>query len=309
MSIVSGDVGSYVSPGYNPTRTVADLVQQTQRHLYGTGKRVVNRLDGDLAANAGTLTVLYNAGGMIEGSNLAIDDEILHVWTVSGKVATVQRGWLGSTAAQHSDGAIVEVNPRFSRFAIKESLKEEILSWGPEIFGVGQVTISALPSVRGYDLAGVTQFRHVLDVTRDAFYSDTSNSLPRVSWVPKTSAEFASGYGIVLASFPATSVDLFVTYARGYDVEVFEDNTLLVTIGLAEEQFDIPAYGAAWRLMSVDESNRSDAYAEGLSKSDERVPPGYRLQTGAQFKRMRDERLAAEQSRLRWKYPLRVTGV
>lgn len=63
----------------------------------------------DAAISTPTAAKINISGGVAAGMMLLIDDEALHVSAVSGTVATVQRGALGTTAALHSGGAAVWV--------------------------------------------------------------------------------------------------------------------------------------------------------------------------------------------------------
>ena len=60
------------------------------------------------AAVSDTTGTKINTGGAAEvGWMLLVDSEAMHVSAVSGTIATVQRGALGTTAATHSNGATV----------------------------------------------------------------------------------------------------------------------------------------------------------------------------------------------------------
>ena len=60
------------------------------------------------AAISTTTATRIDVGGTAEvGMMLLVDDEAMHVSAVSGAIATVQRGALGTTAATHSSGASV----------------------------------------------------------------------------------------------------------------------------------------------------------------------------------------------------------
>lgn len=65
-----------------------------------------------------------------KGAVLEIDDELLYVVTdPSGYTTEVRRGFRNTTAATHTDEAIVRVNPRFSQANIKEAINVILGNW------------------------------------------------------------------------------------------------------------------------------------------------------------------------------------
>lgn len=288
--------------------TVATEIEKVRRRLLGARKSEVNYLMADVAIGATTITLEDTTvgTGLTRGVYLGVGLELMLVRSVAGQVATVRRGYLGTTAAAHLAGATVEIAPRFPRADILDSLKDEIISWGPDLFYVpAPLAVTGSTSVRGYNL-NLGTFYDVLQVRRSPSTGDTSGSWPKVNtaWHVDRSADtasFPSGVALHLGAYVCSN--LKVVYSKPFVVSTFTEATdLVATCKLDESYLDILRYGAMWRLMSGTEATRTDTFAQGEPRSAEEVPPGHRINTASGFKKLRDQRMAEEKMRLarRW---------
>lgn len=291
--------------------TVSDLVEETRRHLGGRSGEL-NRLASNVTVGHTSLTFEFDLGGIVEGSMIAVNDEVFYVWSVNQSTRTiiVQRAMMGSTVATHSTGDIVEVAPRFSRFAIKRALQQEIRSWSPRLFTVTAVDVAFLANRRTADLAGVTSIQFPIDCR---LQPDTGNIAEnwkriRVDVIPSLpTSEFASGYALQLATAFTSAQTVRFVYAKPITADTFNDWTQPVTdLGLLASMLDIPPVGAAWRLLSMREAVRTDTRAQGEPRMAEEVPPGHAASAASGFKRLRDIRIQEEIEALRTLYP--ITG-
>lgn len=287
---------------------VSSLVESTRRHLLGQHRPQMNRLDSAISTvGQSTVTFEFDAEGITKGSIISIDDELMYVWSRDKGTlqAVVQRGVLGTTAATHAVGALVEVNPRFPTSVIRDELQREIRSWHPRLFAVVTKELTVEIAKRAVDLDSVPgDFFHVLDILRQP--RALSDSWVRVRGRAAhnlNTADFPSGSALFLDDPVEASTRIRVTYARPFDLSAFDDNTDLVADVLLEPAyFDIATYGAAWRLVSTREIKRTDSDAQGEPRDAQEVPPGHILQTARQLKALRDERIAEEHRLLvhRW---------
>lgn len=283
------------------TTTVSSLIETTRRHLYGMQQGSFNFLTSTIDDNDTTFTFDLPAGGIVAGSIVGIDDEILFVKSVTGQVATVARGWDGTTAASHTAAAIIEVSPRFPRFAIKQALKDEIASWPRSLYKQSTIEIAGNTTSRAYNLTSLGSFHDVLDVWRDP-YSGSTAPVPIVGWRLQRDAEtddYASGKALILPAELAEAVALRVTYSAPFTVSTFADATdVEATCGLAFSMTDIPPYGAAWRLLAPREIKRTFTESQPEPRTSEEVPAGAALRTAAGMKALRDQRIVEEADRL-----------
>jgi hypothetical protein len=138
--------------------TAADWIEETKQHLLSGDRENLNRLGVAISStSATTFTYEFSQGGIVEGAVVEVDLEQMYVWSVNTgtKVATVQRGYNGTTAATHLIGALVRVNPRFTNFGILRALNQELVDLSSPAVGMYRVTaeeVSVSPGTVGYNL-------------------------------------------------------------------------------------------------------------------------------------------------------------
>ena len=305
---------------YETNTTVGALVDATLEHLLGAAREEMNRVTNPVGTTDTTITFDFPLAGATRGTYLGIDDEVVYVWaspaTPGIQNVTVQRAMKGTTATSHAAGALAKVNPEFTRAEIRGALKDEIRSWGPQVFSVTSEEIAAKDGVRGYDLGAITPFYFVLEVRHSPNVSmgQTSNVVwPTVNFEVIRSApasDFPSGSGLVIRdnvsvmSFPVT---FHVIYGKPFDVDdAFDDTTdLLTNVGMDISDLDIAPYGAAWRKAAFREMRRTFAQAQGQPSDLQNDPPLYSMRMADELKKIRDSRLGDAEWRLRSQYPLR----
>ena len=247
-----------------------------------------------------TITFEFAVEGVSPGSIIAINDELMYVWSRSkGSLqAVVQRGVLGTEPAlSHAVGSLIEVNPRFPQASIRDELLREIRSWHPRLYAVVTKELTVEVHKRAVDLDTVpTDFFHVLEILRepramrDSWYRVRGRAEHNLNTV-----DFPSGSALFLDDPVEKGTRLRFTYARPFDLTEFGDDTdLEADVGLSAAHFDIAVYGATWRLVSTREVKRTDTDAQGEPRDAQEVPPGHILQTARQLKALRDERIAEE---------------
>jgi hypothetical protein len=278
--------------------TVADLVQDTHRELYGTYRPEYARL-GSAVDDSQTSLALTTSVPVTESTLLSIDSELILVWGTSGTTYEVQRAMLGTEAAAHDGDTLVEVNPRFPSFAIRDALQKEILSWEPRVFRVDTTTASIVSGDRAVEMSGNGDIIDVLKVTRSARTGQDSKFELGFRYERELDA-------LYLDSCLNEAADLNITFSLPIDVSTFELDTVLEDdCGMSPTQFDIATLGAAWRLVISREIKRNFMEAQGEPRSSQEVPPGAIANSGRVMKALRDERLREEMQRLRTRYPFR----
>lgn len=286
--------------------TAADLVQETRGHLLSGGRNELNRLDGAITNVASTLTLEFPLGGIQRGAVLSIDLELVYVWSVAGLVATVKRGYLGSTPAAHSDEAIVEVNPAVSDFQIFRALNAEIDAYSSPVHGLYRIATLDLTynaARNGYDLTGVTNLIDILTVEAKDVMPGDRMRINRYRLIRnQDTADFTSGYALYLYDTVMPGKTIEVAYKAPF-VALSALATDLATTGLPTTAYDIPPLGAAARLMAPMEARRSmiDRQPEPRQASD--VPPGAARQAAGGLLALRNQRLVEEAARLQSAYP------
>lgn len=282
--------------------TVADVIASSQRHLLGMHRGLMDRLGGGGINSVVTdVTVEFGGSGISEGSYLGIDDELMYVWVwdTAQKKATVQRGMFGTTPAAHAVGALIEVDPRFFRAAIRDEIGKEINSWYPRLFRATTVSLPVLSSSRAVDTSSL-DILHILDVTRDAPVGGTTKGV-RYRWDRGIESLILEDY--------TEGTNLSVTYATTFDTSSLADGVdLVATAGLTDDMIDIIPTGVAWRLLVTREIGRTETDSQAEPRDAQEVPPGHIIQTGRELKRMRDERIAESARLLQHRWGVRVSA-
>lgn len=293
--------------------TCADLIDETRRLLFSGQRERMNRLTSDITAADTSITFDFELSSMAEGSYIAVDLEIMYVWSVtaSSKTATVQRAMLGSTAATHTSGSLVYVNSKFPAYSIFTALNEDLDDLSAPDNGLFQVVSKELtynPAVQGYDL-GVAAGVNVLDVL--SVTADVPG--PSQDWVPLTSwrlatntntTDFSSGTSITLLEGGSPGLTVRVLYSTPFTkFAALTDN--VTTTGLPTSAYDLPPLGAALRLVGVREIKRNFDESQGDTRRASEVPPNAQLAGYQAVLRERSRRVKAESNRLATNWPMR----
>ena len=314
-----------------PQYPVSYLIGRTRALLQGTSRVEANFLGANAGANDANLTISINpssqGAAMIEpGDVVCVDDESMYVTAVtgqsSGSTIAVQRGWYGTTAAAHMSGAIVYINPYYSQFEIRNSLMDEIRSWGPQVYAVKTVELTTTDLVNGYDLGALGEFYGIIAVriSPDALIGEISDkSWPDPSFEVLQDAptsDFPSGNALIITQ-PDAIFDsprtLHVVYAAAFNVDstngagnpTFQDgDDLIGTVGVALSDLDIAPLGAAWRLILNAELRRDQPEPMGTSGDLQAYQQTASMRVADMFKQLRDDRLHDAQIRLKAKHPV-----
>lgn len=284
--------------------TTADLIHGARRWLQSSGRPEYNRLNGAMTNVATTGTLEFAMGSINSGAVLGIDLEEMYVWSIASLVATVQRGWNGSTAAAHNDDSVVEVNPLFSSWRIFNELNAELSSLSPQVYQVKTVSATATAD-SSYNLA-----TDVLDILTVQYNDYTGADWPVLTrWALLTNQDtsvFASGKALRLYEMPAPGRTIRVTYAAPLSTLATITDTVETVSGIPAGAVDIPAIGAAARLLSSREARRSQVDAQPEPRQASEVPPGAARSAAAQLFALRDRRIKEESAKLSRLYPSRI---
>lgn len=290
--------------------TALDLVEETRRWLDSGSRPELNRLTGTINSSVTALVLDFAMGSVISGGYtvLSIDLEHILVWTVSGQnVSVCQRGFNGTTAASHTSGALVYVNPRWSNFTIFTSLNEELAALSAPVnnlFQIKTVDITYSPAVAGYDLTSVTDLLEIYDVRTDTY--GPARDWPRLTrWLlarNQQTGDFPSGLALQLFEGGYPGKTIRVQYKAPFTA--FSSLTSTLTdAGLPSTAADLPPMGAMIRLVAPREIKRSVTDSQPESRTAAEVPPGTSRNTAGGLMQLRQLRIREEAGRLARQYP------
>ena len=217
--------------------TLADMVEEVLLNMEGLGslQDSIGTINPTITAIAPSTTAIevvspqVKSGAGIIPSALEIGDELMYVLDVgyptppanADAIATVIRGWRGTTADTHTGTTIrVRINPLVPRIAIKRAINDTILGLYPRLPAIKTTQINYLANQCRYDLPA--DARNVLAVTVQD-YSTPSNwnrskrwrlmlragqVAPLVSLLRSVTATPAARYGLSIPPSPPRSAPI-----------------------------------------------------------------------------------------------------
>jgi hypothetical protein len=287
--------------------TVAQMIQRCMRRLLSYHRAAANRLTDTIDNDDLVLTLSFDDQAPARGTLLEIDTELMLVlsYNTSSRVASVQRGYLGTTAAAHTADATVTLDPRFPLADVMDTIKDEVASWPPRVFRVETSTVSLgiNPTV---DLDAPPKALYPLSIIRHNYTGEyrwyrmegrAEHGLPV--------SEFPSGWGFFPDTNAAAIVDLEVTWASEFDLDAFDDATDLEgDCGLTVPMFDVIPYGVAWRMLAGKENVRSGMESQPEPRFSQDVLAGAAAGAAQMNQQMRDSLLANVAIGLLARYPV-----
>lgn len=285
----------------------SDLVEETRSLLNSGSRPEINRLTTTLNTSIASVVVDFALGSIVAGSYIAIDLEIMYVWSSTGSTATVQRGMLGSIPAAHTAGALIYVNPRWSAFTMLRAINEELASYSSPRWGLYQIKTVDLTynsAQNGYDLTSVTDLIDVYSVESTGYVAGELESVRNWRLVRNQSTGvFASGFGLVLYEGANPGRNIRVIYKAPFTALTALTSDVQTTAGFPATANDIPPLGAAARLVTAREVKRAFTDSQPESRTAAEVPPGTNRNAAAGLLQIRDARLHEEAARLNQRYP------
>lgn len=291
--------------------TIAQVINRTQRQLLSGVVEERNKLSGNLTTSATTVTFTYELAGIRAGSLIEIDAEQMYVWSVTdaNKTAVVDRAFNGTTAAAHTSGAVVIVNPRFPRSQILEAINDEMADLSSPMHGLFQVKVLDLTyngSDRQVNLPAVATVIDLLEV-RSRYKSDDYQQVRAVKLLrDMPTKDFGSGMALQLDQ-DIRQGDLRITYKAPFTKATIESDNVQMICGYPESAEDILIIGAQIRLMTPREIKRNFTESQGDTRRSDEVPPGAVGNSITNLLRMRRDRITAEAARLTRQYPTFLT--
>jgi len=290
--------------------TFADVIQRTRARLMTSQREQVNVLSTGVDADDTSFAFAHSTK-FTEGAQFSVGLEIVRV-TSSGSLDTADgiRGMEGSTAAGHSAGDLVRVNPMWTDFHIGQAVNDELADLSSPrngLFRVRSVEFDYSPVRAGYELVGLVDF---IDVWRVRF--DTAGPerdwpiIPPSQWRVDQAADtgdFPSGVQLVLDSGGMPGQPVRVSYRASFTPLVALTDNVASVGGLHTEAHDILSLGAAIRLLSGLEAQRAYATAQANPRRSDEVPPRTAVSAIAPLDKQRTDRINAEAARLLARYP------
>lgn len=287
--------------------TANALLERVNRQLLSGTIEEQNKLSASIDSDDTSLVMSYDLAGLRAGVVFEIDSELFYIWeaTSGSKAVTVERGYAGTTAASHSSGSIVKLNPRFPKAQMLEALNQDIDDLASPLNGlfyVNTLDIQYNGSDRQLNITGATSIIDLVDV-RLRYLSDDFPVLRKVRLQRDLpTADFPSGFSLVFDEL-VMSGTLRVRYKSPFSrVSSISDNIQSVA-KVPTSMEDILELGVMSRMLSVREIKRNFIESQGDTRRSDEVPAGAMRDSFGNILRLRRDRIIAEAAKLARLYP------
>jgi hypothetical protein len=290
--------------------TAGALLDRVNRQLLSGTVEERNKLSAGVDSDDTSFVMSYDLKGLREGVVFEIDSELCYIWeaTSGTKTVTVERGYAGTTAASHSSGAIVTINPRFPKAQMLESLNQDIDDLSSPVNGLFRVVSTDVTyngSDRQINLTGATDVIDLIDV-RLRYLADDYPVLRGVRLQRNLpTSDFASGLALVFDEGTIAG-SLRVRYKAPFTRASSTSSDLQSVCFVPQSMEDILEMGVMVRMMQTREIKRNFIESQGDTRRSDEVPPGAVRDSITNILRMRRDRIIAEKAKLARQIPLTI---
>lgn len=281
--------------------TMQDLVADTRRLTYGSMADQLNFLGAEYLEGDGELTLMMDVTAITPGMVLSSG---LNVWYVIGVDAVAKKATVyASYDNSHNDplpvGAPVMIRPRVTDWLLFTYLNDTIKAISSPQHGLYRQGLweEANTDVVWGTYAIPVEAQNMTDLIRvQAKYimtPDLWTDIPMqyVEWQPENQIVRVKG------TVPMGTPLRFDYKAPFLPATALTDN-LTDDLGLPDSMHDIPALGAAARLLRTTEARRSQIHNQSDPRRASEVQSGANSQSASDLSREFRQRIADEQSRL-----------
>ena len=290
--------------------TASALLDRVNRQLLSGTIEERNKLSATVDSDDTSFVMSYDLAGLRAGTVFEIDSELVYIWeAVSGsKTLTVERGYMGTTAASHTVGAVVTLNPRFPKAQMLEALNQDIDDLSSPLNGLFRVVSTSIDyngSDRQTDLTGATSVIDLIDVRLR--YLDSDYPVIRATRLQRDlpTADFPSGFAIVFDE-SVMAGSLRVRYKAPFSRVSALTDSLQSVANVSTTMEDILELGVMSRVLSVREVKRNFIESQGDTRRSDEVGSGAMRDSFSNILRLRRDRIIAEAAKLARQYPLTI---
>jgi len=290
--------------------TAGALLDRVSRQLLSGTVEERNKLASSVDSDDTSFVMSYELAGLRAGTVFEIDSELVYVWeaTSGNKTVTVERGYMGTTAAAHTAGAIVTLNPRFPKAQMLEALNQDIDDMSSPLNGLFRVVSTDVDyngADRQINLTGATSIIDLLDVRLR--YLATDYPVIRKVRLQRDlpTSDFASGFALVFDESVMAGT-LRVRYKAPFVRVSTISDSLQSVANIPVTMEDILEMGVMSRMLSMREVKRNFIESQGDTRRSDEVPPGAMRDSFSNILRLRRDRIIAEAAKLARQYPLTI---
>lgn len=290
--------------------TAGALLERVNRQLLSGTVEERNKLSASINTSETSLVMTYDLKGLREGTVFEVDSELFYVWqaTAGTKTLVVERGYAGTTAATHSSGAIVTLNPRFPKAQMLEALNQDIDDLSSPMNGLFRIVATDITyngSDRQINLTGATNVIDLIDV-RLRYLADDFPVLRGVRLQRNLpTSDFASGLALVFDEGTIAG-SLRVRYKAPFTRAASTASDIQSVCFVPESMEDILEMGVMVRMLQTREVKRNFIESQGDTRRSDEVPPGAIRDSFTNILRLRRDRIIAEKAKLARQVPTTI---
>lgn len=277
-------------------------------------------MDDDESDDTADLTYM-TSGSLVAGADISVGLEDMRIMAVdaTNSQVTVIRAFGDSDTESHQTDDVVWINPRFTSQDILDALREEIVSWGPQLYKAYTAEVSTGDSAQTIELpVGFVGMYGLLDVKRYVTPPSGTDPLNSITAWPRANVRlerFTTDWSVATTSGirlriiePKTAATLLVSAAVPFTTSALDTPgcDLVDDVGLSESMIDLACLGCKLRLMVDAEAARSARDVADDSRRSEEVPPAAALQTANAYQTLYRRRMAEEVQKLAALHPIRM---
>jgi hypothetical protein len=305
------------------TTTLTDLINEVQINLAGytyqqdrathLSSSVTTLTSSSTSPTILSLGSTENLGkGVVE-----IDEELLWIDSFDrvANTATVSpygRGYLGTTAAQHTADTKVTISPTFPRYVVKKAINDTIKSMGASLYSVKNTTFTYNAAITTYAFENLNIDNILTIMWQEIGPSKEWIPVRRWSW-DSFASPTAFGYDstdevqtVTIGDYITPGRTVKVIYATDpleftTNVQDFKTQT-----GLPESTKDVVVLGAAYRLLTYLDPARAGQVSPQADETDSKRPFGSSQNATRQLLALYTQRLQEETQRQQQQYPIRI---
>ena len=293
--------------------TFGSMTDEVVRKLAGFTLRQDRQTHLTAAASATATSITVASAQNISSGIIQIDDELIYVDSYDRNSGVLSippygRGYNGTSAATHQNGARVIISPTFPSVDVKEAINETLLATFPDLYTTGTHTFSFSPSISTYALPD--EVETVLGVS----YQTTG---PTKEWLPVRGYRvdpmanvdtFNSRNTITLLSGVESGRTVQIFYTSAPTVMDSNDDDFETVTGLPVSCKDVIVLGASSRLASFIDPGRLTFGSAESDQQSQVAGRAYGAGTNASkyLLALYDKRLAEEARKLNDRNPIRI---
>ena len=290
--------------------TAGALLNRVSRQLLSGTIEERNKLATTVTSSDSSIVMSYDLNALRAGGVFELDAELIYIWAADAatKTLTVQRGYADTTAAAHTAGAIVILNPRFPQQQMLDALNQDIDDLSSPLNGLYRVVSASVDyngSDRQINLTDATSVIDLIDVRLRYLSSDypVLRGVRLARGLP--TSDFASGYAVTFDE-QSMAGTLTVRYKAPFTRAATTTSDVQTSCLVPQTMEDILEMGVMARMLSVREVKRNFIESQGDTRRSDEVPAGSMSNSFTNISRLRRDRIIAEAARLARQYPLTI---